>query len=125
MDRDDVEVVFRTGLLHEADIVADALESAHVPFYRQAESASGLTFAMPINPAPGPGGAWLVIVPRKRAARARRIIERLPVSNDPSPGMFAFRPRPEVKRFYRQYAWFFVVGMTLVLLWNVIQLFRQ
>jgi hypothetical protein len=124
VDRTDVEVVFRTGLLQEADIVANALEDAGVPFYRQSENVAGIAFAMPVHPAPGPG-AWLVVVPSTRAAAARKIVRRLPVSNDPSPGFFGFHPRPEVKRFYRQYGWFLVVGLALVIVWDLIQLFRQ
>jgi hypothetical protein len=122
--RSDAVVAFRTGLLHEADMVADALERAGVPHYRQVEAASGLTFAMPIAPVQGPGAAWLVLIPQKSAARARQVIRRLPVSDAPSPGMWGFQPRPEVKRFYKQYAWVFIVAFSLALLWDLIQLFR-
>ena len=37
MTRSDVSLVFRSGLLHEADLVAGALESAGIPFFRQEE----------------------------------------------------------------------------------------
>lgn len=125
MTRSDVTVVFRSGLLHEADLVADALERAGIPFYRQAEAASGLVFAMPVAPAPGPGAAWLVLVPARRLAAARKVIGRLPVSPDPSPGFWGFRPRPEVRKFYRQYAWVYIVGMALVFLWTVVRIFMK
>jgi hypothetical protein len=125
MTRSDVRVVYRSGLLHEADLVADALEEVGIPFYRQVEAASGLVFAMPVAPVPGPGAAWLVIVPARRSAAARRLIKRLPVSSDPSPGFWGFHPRPEVKKFYRQYAWFYIIGMALVFLWTVIRLFME
>jgi hypothetical protein len=125
MTRSDVRVVFRSGLLHEADLVADSLERAGIPFYRQVESASGLVFAMPVAPAPGPGVAWLIVVPTRRSAAARKVIRRLPVTLDPSPGFWGFHPRAEVKTFYRQYAWLYVIGVALVLLWTVYQLFRK
>jgi hypothetical protein len=118
-------VVFRSGLLHEADLVADALEEAGIPFFRQVENAAGLVFAMPVAPAPGPGAAWLILVPARKLAAARRLIRRLPVSADPSPGFWGFHPRPEVKQFYRQYAWVYIVGMALVFLWTLVRLFME
>jgi len=123
MKRSDARVVFRSGLLYEADMVADALDRKGIPFYRQLEVASGLTFAMPVNPVPGPGEAFLVLVSERRFTAARKIIATLPVSMDSSPGIWGFHPRPEVKKFYKQYAWFYVVGMALVFLWTLYRLF--
>jgi hypothetical protein len=98
------EVAYRSGLLYEADIVADALERAKVPFFRREESSSGLDFAMPVAPVQEPGVTWAVVVPQSALRRARRIISRLPVSKDMNPGVWGLKPRPEVKSFFKQYA---------------------
>ena len=125
MGGDDAEVVFRTGLLHELDLVADALAAAGVPHTLQDESVTGIKTAMSVVPAPGFGGFWNVLVPETAVARARSIIKRLPVRDDRNPGLWGFHPRPEIKKFYRQYAWFFVVGLALVIIWDLIVMFRQ
>jgi hypothetical protein len=122
---EDTTVVFRTGLLHEVDLVADALSSAGLPYFLQAESTTGVTRAMSVVPAPGFGGFWNVVVPRSAAGQARSVIKRLPVTNDRNPSPWAFHPRPEVKRFYRQYAWFFVIGLALVIIWDLIYMIRH
>jgi hypothetical protein len=100
----DTEVVYRSGLLFEADLVADALKRADIPHFRREESSSGLDFAMPVAPTQEPGVLWSVVVPRGFLTRARRVISSLPVSKNLYPGVWGFHPRPEVKRFFKQYA---------------------
>jgi hypothetical protein len=125
MVRDDLALVFRTGLLHELDLVADALGAAGIPHSLQDESVTGLPSAMSVVPAPGFGGFWNVLVPKGSKASARTIIKRLPVHDDRNPGVWGFHPRPEVKKFYRQYGWFLLVGLALAIIWDLIVMFRQ
>jgi hypothetical protein len=91
--RSDV-VAFRSGLLYEADIVADALSEAGIPFYRRTEVLGGPEFAMPVAASPGPGTVWSVLVPEMSRASASELIESLPVSNVASPGSWSFHPKP-------------------------------
>jgi hypothetical protein len=121
----DSVVVYRSGVLYEADLVAAALERARIPHFRREESSSGLAFAMPVAPSMGPGDIWAILVPQTWADRAERFIAELPVSHDPNPGVWRFRPRPDVKRFFKQWAWIYVVGVLAALLWSIISLFRE
>ena len=121
----DSVVVYRSGMLYEADLVAASLERAHVPHFRRQESASGLAFAMPIAPSMGPGEVWAILVPKSWAKRADRFIAELPVSHDANPGVWGFRPRPEVKQFFRQWAWIYVAGVLAALIWSIISIFRS
>jgi hypothetical protein len=103
-------VVYRSGVLYEADIVAEALARAKIPHSRREESSSGLTFAMPAAPSMGPGDPWAILVPEGWAGRAGKFIAKLPVPQDPTPGVWGFRPRPEVKQCFKQ--WVAVPGDT-------------
>src|SRR5262249_17266360 len=96
-------VAYRSGLLYEFDMVADALEAAGVPYFRREESSSGLSFAMPVVPVQGPGVTWAIVVPRRALKRAKRIIVGLPVSQDMHPGVWGFKPTTTSKRFFQVY----------------------
>jgi hypothetical protein len=78
---DDPVVVYRTRLLHEADLVADEMSRAGMPYFRRVESVGGLSAAMSTNPAPGllPGSFYAIAVPGSWATRATRFIATLPV----------------------------------------------
>src|SRR5262245_12961470 len=81
---DDPVVVYRTSQLHEADIVAEALKSAQIPFFRRIETLGGLSTAMPVSPPPGllPGNFWAIAVPGTWVNRAVRFVAKLPVSQE-------------------------------------------
>jgi hypothetical protein len=102
-ERDDV-VVFRSGLLHEADLVASSLEQARIPHYRRSEILGGPELAMPAAPAQGPGLTWTVRVPSSRAPEAMDLIHELPVRNVSSPGPWGFHPTAGARRIWRVYA---------------------
>jgi hypothetical protein len=57
------DFVYRSTYLHEADLVANELESAGTAFYRAEEGPMGVRWAMPLSPAWEPGTSFLVIVP--------------------------------------------------------------
>ena len=105
-------------------MVADALKRAQIPFFRREESLSGVTFAMPAAPSMGPGDLWAILVPETWANRAEHFIAQLPVSHDPNPGPWGFRPRPEVKKFFRQWAWASLVAILAALVFSVISMCR-
>jgi hypothetical protein len=113
VDSGDSEVVYRSGLLYESDMVADALKHAGIPYFRREESSSGLSFAMPVAPVQGPGVTWAIVVPGTVLRQARRVIARLPVSKDMHPGVWGFKPTPAVQRFFRQYAALYI-GVILI-----------
>ncbi len=76
------EFVYRSTYLHEVDLVAGQLEQAGIAFYRS-EETMGVRRAMPL-PAPAaclPWSWFLVVVPAPHAARARALVESLPVSH--------------------------------------------
>ena len=80
---------------------------------------------MPFAPSMGPGDTWAIVVPASWEDRARHFIARLPVSQDPNPGVWGFRPTPEVKRFFKQWSLLYVIGIILVFIWSVISIFRE
>ena len=108
-------VLLRTGKLYEADLVANTFDDRGIPYYRSYESLTGLKLAMPLSPAQGPGESWVIKVPETHAAEAKAVIEELPVSSDPDPGVWDFGPSLGAKRFYRGYAWLVLVVLAIVL----------
>jgi hypothetical protein len=111
-------VAFRSGLLYEADMVADALSEAGVPFYRRSEVLGGPEFAMPVAASPGPGTVRTVLVPAQSSSLAASVIESLPVTHVASPGAWSFNPKPRAKQLL-------IIGSAILLaLWlipNVLQ----
>jgi hypothetical protein len=76
------EFVYRSTYLHEVDLVAEQFEHAGIAFYRS-EETMGVRRAMPIA-APAaclPWSWFLVVVPAPHAARARALVDSLPVSH--------------------------------------------
>ena len=121
--REDV-VIFRTGLLHEADLVAGALEGQGIPYYRRMEALGGPEFAMPYAPSNGPGTSWAVHVPRQAVAEAREVIRALPVTHQVAPGPWAFRPTAGAKVLWRVYAIIVLVGLAVAYSSNVVAVVR-
>ncbi len=115
----DDEVGIRTGFLYEADMVANALKEAGVPHYKRVETG-GIELAMPVSPAQGPGVWYLVCVPTKAAPKARQIIATLPVSRDPSPGIWAFNPTKRFRKGWQAYSLIALLLLVLILLISVI-----
>ena len=107
-------VLIRTGRLYEADLVASVLEDEGVPFYRQEQSSSGLSFAMPVAPSAGPGVWWVIRVPEAVAEKARALVENLPVRTDPSPGVWDFGPSSPAKSLFKTWAF---LTLVLLILW--------
>jgi hypothetical protein len=118
-------VVFRSGLLYEADLVADALAQAGIPHYRREETIGGPEFAMPAAPAQGVGVAFSIRVPPRAARAATKLVATLPVSNSSSPGPWGFKPTPEVETALRHQALFAVVGVALALLYAFYSIIRE
>ncbi len=125
VESDDPVVVYRTRYLNEADVVAEAMSRAQVPFFRRVETIGGLSAAMPLNPAPGllPGNRWAIAVPGSWAKRAVQFIAKLPVSQEPEPPS-EFRA-PGVKEFFQGWTWLFVFGIVLALLWTIIRMWSR
>jgi hypothetical protein len=118
---DDPIVVYRTSLLHEADVVAEAMERARIPFIRRLETLGGLSAAMPVNPPPGllPGNLWAFAVPGSWAKRADRFIAELPIARE----IPATREMPGAKDMFKGWTWMFVLAIIVALLWTLIRMY--
>lgn len=101
-DLPDVEV-FSSALPFEAEMIAEALQRARVPFYRRTWSG-GIEFAQPALTPISPGMLYLIKVPAPCAPRARKIIEKLHLS----PNQNALWPNHMSRRdrnFFRSWGW--------------------
>ena len=123
IERDDPVVVYRTSTLLEADVVAERLERAHIPFFRRVETLGGLSTAMPVNPPPGllPGNLWSIAVPGKWVRRAVRFIAKLPVTQQ-LPGTHRM---PGVRDAFQGWTWLFVLGILLALAWTSFRMYTS
>jgi hypothetical protein len=115
-------VVYRTGIVYEFDMVADAMTRAGIPYFRRRESIGGLSFAMPVMPSMAPGDMYAIVVPETWAARAKHFVAALPVSQGAQAGAPGFRSSKELTS---QWAWVFVVGLGLLFIWTIVLLFRE
>jgi LPXTG-motif cell wall-anchored protein len=117
-------VVYRTGYVNELDIVSEALSRAGIPYFRRMESIGGLSFAVPVMPAGGPGTLWAIVVPESWAERARHFIARLPVPQGAQPHVWS-SPAPPPKTGSFSWGWLLVIGALLLLLWSMIRAFTE
>ena len=120
-ESDDPVVVYRTALLHEADVVAEALSRARIPYFRRLETIGGLSTIVPVNPPPGlmPGSFFAIAVPGQWVGRAERFIGSLPVSQE----IGASHEMPGVKEMFKGWTWIFVAAILLALIWGVIRMY--
>ena len=114
--------VYRTGVVYEFDIVADAMTRAGIPYFKRRESIGGLSFAMPVMPSMAPGDLYAIVVPETWAERAKHFIAELPVSHGAQASASGFRSS---KALTSQWAWVLVVGLGLVVLWTIVLLFKE
>ena len=122
-ESDDPVVVYRTTVLLEADVVAEAMSRAKIPYFRRVETTGGWSVAMPANPPPGlfPGNLWAIAVPGSWAARAKRFVSGLPVSQE----LRTSHRMPGVKEMFQGWTWFFVLAILLALGWTIVRMFTE
>ncbi len=101
--RNSMIVTYRSGLLYEVDMVAEALDKLDIPFFRQEEIGTS-RFAMSFQPHQGPGIYWAILIPRRFRSLARKAISTLPVSKRMYPDVWGFNPSPGAKIFFKAYA---------------------
>ena len=120
-ESDDPVVVYRTQLLNEADVVAEAMGRAKMPFFRRLEQLGGISSAMPVSPPPGllPGSFWAIAVPRSWASRATHFIAQLPVSQE----IRSTHQMPGLREMFQGRTWIFVLAILLVLVLGVIRMY--
>jgi hypothetical protein len=120
-ESDDPVVVYRTQLLNEADVVAEAMGRAKMPFFRRLETIGGFSRAMPVNPSPGllPGSLWAIAVPRSWVRRAEGFIAQLPVSQE----IRSTHRMPRAREMFRGWTWIFVLAILLALVLGVIRMY--
>jgi hypothetical protein len=114
-------VVYRTGVVYELDLVADGMSRAGIPYFRRMETIGGLTSAMPVMPAGGPGTLWTIVVPWTWADRAEHFIAKLPVPQGAEPHVWSSAAPPQKKKRPFYWAWVFVIGAVLLLVWSMIR----
>ena len=119
------EFAYRSTYLHEADLVANELESAGIAFYRAAEGPMGVRWAMPLSPAWEPGTCFLIIVPAPHAARAKRLVKSLPVSQDENAGIWPTGMKDDAKQFWRFWTWITLLGTAAALLLGALSAFQS
>jgi len=117
-------VVLETGRLFEADMATSALEEAGVPHYRQVQSSSGLSLAMPVAPSAGPGVYWVVRVPEEAATTAKSVLDSLPLEAEESPGVWDFGPTEDAKSLHRTWALALLVLFAAAFLTGVVSMLR-
>jgi len=115
----DVEIL-KTGLLYEADMLAQALEDEGVPYYRQIEDFAGLRFAWPAMAAQGPGVFFRILVPEGASEDAREVLAGLPIEPHNNPGMWSFNPRPRVQRVLTWLASIALAIYFFSFLWDIV-----
>jgi len=120
----DMMVTYRSGLLYEVDMVADALENADIPFFRQEEIGTS-RFAMPFQPHQGPGMYWTIIVPRRFRSAARKVISEVPVSKKMYPDVWGFNPSPGAKKFFKAYAVYIFATIIFSLIITIFQMLKE
>ncbi len=118
-----MEVVYRSGMPHEVEMVANVLDEAGIPYFRQEEIGT-TRLAMPFQPSMGPGTYWVVIVPATEYQKASELISQLPISHEEHPDVWGFKPAPEAKKFFRYYAIFILVTSVLGLLAFLLDQFK-
>jgi hypothetical protein len=112
--------VFQTGQLMHFDWACNALEQANIPFQRREETSGGIRLAMPASPAVSPGTWWTIIVPEAFVLRARKILEGLPLSQDATPGVWDYQPKPQGKLAWQIYSGIVVGSIIIgVIVWFV------
>ncbi len=116
-------VAFRTNLLHEADLVANALTAGGIPHYRREDG--GPQFGLPALPAQGLRATFSIHVPSRKARAAAKLISALPVDHSPSLSPWGFKPTSEMEAVLRHQAWFAVVGVALALLYAFYSIIRE
>ena len=114
-------IVYRTQLLHEADMVCDAMSRAQIPYFRRAVTVDGQSIAMSPAPPPGllPGNSFAVAVPGRWADRARRLVAGLPVSQE----IRSSHRMPRRREMFQGWTWIFVVAILLLLILGVIRMY--
>lgn len=71
--------VLKTSRFNEADMLAEALRDAGVPYYQEAAGIGGVRYAMFPLPEHGPGQFYHILVPEEVAEEARAVMEKLPL----------------------------------------------
>ncbi len=71
--------VLKTSRFNEADMLAEALRDAGIPYYQEAAGIGGVRYAMFPLPEHGPGQFYHVLVPEEAAEKARAVMENLPL----------------------------------------------
>ena len=110
--------ILRTGKLFEHDIAANVLKDNNIPFYKQAESSSGLRLAMPFQPAMGPGIFYNILVPKQFEENAREILKELPIEVTTDPDVWHFGATPREKWGWKLFAWIILALIALGFLSN-------
>jgi hypothetical protein len=118
-------VVLRTGRIWEVEMVANAFDKAKIPYYQQFETITGLRLAKEIPQAMGPGDWWAFYVPKRFLERAGEVLSELPIEVTINPDIWHFTPTEEGKRFFKTYAIYVLITLSIPLILFIIELLRR
>ena len=117
--------VFETGLLYEADMVAEQFKQLQIPHFRRITNFSGFEFAMPVMAAPGPGVIFRIMVPQGAASDAQAMVAELGFQPSQNCDVWGFHPRPWAKRMMQIYA-YVVLGIIMTsMIWQLFSMLEQ
>lgn len=114
------EILLRSGKLHAFETADLALTEAGIPHNLQEETASGMRTAMPIDPSPGPGVWWVILVPDNCLSDAQDVIAKLPFDYTTNPDVWDCEPSPRGKKIIQIGAWISIGAIVLIFIVNVL-----
>jgi hypothetical protein len=97
--------VFETARLYEWDAATAHLEGAGIPSFGQIRTMTGLVEAM-IQPVPGPGVTFILLVPPGELDHAREVLRELDFSSEPELGIWQFNSSSSARVWWRRLAIF-------------------
>ncbi len=92
---------FYTAKVYEYDHVCQILKTVRIPHFGRQITVSGLSLAMPVMPAVGPGLYWGVFVPQAMHAQTRATLEAEGFTVTPPPAPWAFAPAAHIQRIWK------------------------
>jgi len=116
-----IEIILRTGKMHELQMAENALKDLDIPYFTQEETSGGLRLAMPLATAMGPGVWWSLHVPEEYSERAKKVLETLPIDVTLNPDVWDFGPTSRVKKSWRIYALISLIITLIVIIYQLVK----
>jgi|GEM_PF-1028983 len=120
-------VVFESGKLWEADLMAGVFDEEGIPYFRQDKTSSGVTFNLPVAPSMAPGDTWTIVVPKPFSEEASELVlaHRLALPSDESANVWGFAPTARGKVAWKLYALVALSLFALIAFFGIAENFRE